>query len=183
MRTNSNKTVIISLLLRLICMTFVCFLTSTFVFSSFNSQPIRAFLHIACIVVTIGLVYPPLHHLGGVDRNLADAGQIKPNMLKGLYLGLAANSPFILTGVLLILSKLGLFTTEFYGIYKLINAIYYAFNSSILPTDDTILTVGWLPVLASVGMLFLVPIITMFAYIIGYYRFLYKEAVFYKKKA
>ena len=183
MRANSNRSVITSLFLRLICMTFVSFLTSTFVFSAFSSQPIRVFLHFACIVVTMGLVYPPLHHLGGVDRNLADAGQIKPNMFKGFFLGLAANSPFILTGVLLILSKLGLFTTEFYGIYKLINSIYYAFNCSILPNDDTILTVGWLPVLASVFMLFLVPIITMFAYIIGYYRFLYKEAVFYKRKA
>ena len=137
MRTNSNKTVIISLLLRLICMTFVCFLTSTFVFSSFSSQPIRAFLHIACIIVTIGLIYPPLHHLGGVDRNLADAGQIKSNMLKGLYLGLAANSPFILTGVLLILSKLGLFTTEFYGIYKLIKKILINALSSEKERDES----------------------------------------------
>ena len=105
MKANRTISLIFSTTLRLIMMTVVCFITSSLIFSVFGSQPVRTIIQSACIIVTMGIIYPPIHHLGGVERNLTDAGQIKPNMLKGLYIGIASDSPFLLTGILLILSK------------------------------------------------------------------------------
>ncbi len=182
MRSKNIGSLIFSTFFKLFAMTFVCFLASSFIFSVFGSQPVRVFIQAACILVTMGIIYSPLHLLGGTDRNLVDAGQMKPNMLKGLYIGLAADSPFIISGLLLILSKAGLMTQRYYGVYKLINSIYYPLNFSILPSDETILTVGWGAVTVSILALFIFPIVTEFAYLLGYHRFLFKEAVFYKKK-
>lgn len=181
----SNKIFKNSLLLfvRLIAMTLVCFLSSTFILMSSTTQLIRAFVQVACIIVTMGVIYPTLHNLGGMDRNLVDAGVQKPNMHKGLIIGLIGNSPFIASGIALIINKIYFFSDKYYGIYKLINSIYYSLNSSIMPNDDTILTVKWSAVIISASMILLMSIVCMFAYILGYYRFLFKENVFYKEKA
>ena len=182
MRSNMILKNSLLLFVRLIAMTMVCFLSSTFVLMSSSTQLIRAFIQIACIVVTMGVIYPTLHNLGGMDRNLADAGIQKPNILKGLFIGLIGNSPFIVSGIALIVDKFYLFSDKYYGIYKLINSIYYSLNSSIMPNDDTIFTVKWSAVIISVLMIFLMSVVCMFAYILGYYRFLFKENVFYKAK-
>ncbi len=182
MRTVTNFGAAFSTFMRVLVMSIACLMISLFIFSATSSPIVRLLVQIACLVLTMSLVYPTFHHMGEVDRNLVDVGQKKRNMLKGLYIGILANVPFIFSGILLVIAHFGFLPQKYYGIYKLINSIFYAFNSSILPSDETVLSISAGAISLTLLTFIFVPIVAMFGYMLGFNRFLFKEVVFYKNK-
>ena len=138
-----------------------------------------------CIPVVLFLysipIYRNLWALGHEDYNLARFGHIKLDRTRGLKLAILLYAPYLLLGVLLILSKFNLFPWSFVALYKILNAqlwpIINAIQISWYMTQYTVwqaLIVGLLPLL-SVG-------IAAGAYLLGTYDFALYQRLVYKNE-
>ena len=183
MSKNTFSKLCLKLFFRLLGLSVCCFITCAVCFSVNGSQLLRTFLQIVCIVVMVLFLYPVCFTAGDLDAPLVSSGHKKKSNLKGLYAGLLATSPMIVSGVVLLIAKtLGSFNS-FVSYYKMINAVYFPLLYSILPVDYSINELPVSSILLSVSILFIIPIVCMFAYILGLNRFYFKEKLFYKKKA
>lgn len=182
MERNTFSKFYLKLFLRLVGLDICCFITCTFCITSSGSRIIRTLLQIACIIVMISFVYPVCHKIGDLDAPLISTGHRKHNPLKGLYAGLVATSPFILSAVVLLLSKISGILPTFVNYYKMINSIFFPFLYSIMPVDYTIAELSVSSIIASMLVQIVIPIICMFSYILGLERFSFSEKLLYKKK-
>ncbi|MEE1002607.1 MAG: hypothetical protein U0L17_02555 [Acutalibacteraceae bacterium] len=182
MERNTFSKFCLKLFLRLFCLDICCFVTCSFCITSSGSHLIRIFLQAACIIVMIAFVYPVCHKVGDLDAPLVNVGHRKYSPLKGLYAGLVATLPCLLSGIFLLISKFtGLFAS-FVNYYKIINSIFFPFLYSIMPVDYTISELPISSVIFSFLILAVIPIVCMFAYILGLERFSFSEKLLYKKK-
>ena len=181
MKKNKFSVLTLQLFIRIAAVDLICFLLSFFVFAAVSDQWLRALLQAGCILATVAMIYSLPREAGSVDRGLYSTGQYKRHLFKGFFAGLLAELPLLISGVLLVFSKFGWITEKFIGYYKLIHSIYFPLNLSILPVDETIFSLTWGAVLLSLSMLLVIPLVAMFAYMLGFYRFYFKEALLYKK--
>lgn len=168
---------------RIVGLDICCFILSAFGISSSGSQIIRTLIQIACIIGIVSFVYPVCHRFGDMDAPLVNVGQKKYSPLKGLYAGLLATSPFILSGILLLIFKMFNIFPVFVNYFKIINSFFFPYLYSIMPVDFTLAEISYSSIFASLATLVVIPLVCMFAYMLGLGRFSFGEKVFYKKKA
>lgn len=170
------------LLIRLIGLDICCFITSAFCITSSGSHIIRTLIQICCIIALISFLYPVCHTQGDIDRPLVSAGHRRHSNLKGLYAGIIACSPFIISAIVLLFSKFTGLIPNFVNYYKMINAVFFPFLYSILPVDYSLAELSYHSIFAGVSVQTVIPILCMFSYLLGFNRFSYAEKVFYKNK-
>lgn len=125
-------------------------------------------------------IYKAAWSTGGRDVNLANYNHIKLDKWRGFKVGLCANIPWIITGILMILSKYGLFY-NFMIPYKIINAEVWQLVSIIAPSIF-LPDLSYLQVYA-VAACTLIPVLMMGVfYIMGIHRFAIFERIIYKNK-
>lgn len=183
MENNTFQKLCIKLFARLVCLDVFCFITCAFCFSVSGSQFFRTFLQVACIIVLVSFVYPVCHTAGDLDAPLVSTGHKKYNPYKGLYAGIIATIPMILSSVVLIVSKCFNVFDKFVTYYKMINSVFFPFLYSILPVDYTISELPLSTILISCSIQIVIPIICYLSYYLGLKRFSFQEKLFYKKKA
>ena len=168
---------------RLICLDIFCFVTCAFCFSASGSQLFRMFLQVACVIVLVSFVYPVCHTVGDLDAPLVSTGHRSYNPFKGLYAGLIASSPMILSSIVLLIAKSFNVIENFVTYYKMINAIFFPFLYSIMPVDYSLAELSLSTIIISCSIQIVVPIICFLSYYLGLKRFSFQEKLLYKKKA
>lgn len=171
------------LFLRLFGLDFCCLITSIFVMAPGGNQIVRVLLQAASIIVLVSFVYPICHKTGDLDAPLVNAGHRKRTSLKGLYAGTIACLPFIISAIILLLSKLFNAFFGFVNYYRIINSIFFPFLYSIMPVDYTLSELSSSSIVMAICIQFVIPLICMFSYILGFNRFSFAEKLLYKKKA
>ena len=182
MERNTFSKFCLKLFLRLFCLDICCFITCSFCITSSGNHIIRMLLQAACIIVMIAFLYPVCHKVGDLDAPLVNVGHRKYSPFKGLYAGLVATSPCLLSGIVLLLSKFTGILPSFVNYYKIINSIFFPFLYSIMPVDYTISELSLSSVIFSFLIQAVIPIVCMFSYMLGLERFSFSEKLLYKKK-
>lgn len=182
MERNTFSKFCLKLFLRLIGLNVCCFIACTFCISSSGSRLIRTLIQIACIIAMVSFVYPVCHKVGDIDAPLVNVGHKKHNPLKGLYAGLIASSPFILSALVLLITKISGAFPAFVNYYKMINSLFFAFLYSIMPVDYTLTELYFGNILAGLSVQVVIPVICMFSYMLGLNHFSFSEKLLYKKK-
>lgn len=125
-------------------------------------------------------IYKAAWSTGGREANLADYNHIKLDKWRGFKVGLCANIPWLITGILMILSKYGLFY-NFMIPYKIINAEVWQLVNIIAPSIF-LPDLSYLQVYA-VAACTLIPVLLMGVfYILGIHRFAIVERIIYSNK-
>lgn len=182
MGNNSFKKIAIKLFIRVLGLDICCFITSMFTVSITNSQILRVLIQLACIVGTVSFVYPVCYSAGDLDSPLVSAGHKKYSPLKGLWLGFTATSPLLLSSIVLIISRVSGIIPTFANYFKIFNSFYFPFLYTILPVDYSITEISYGNIFLGASVVLIIPLICMFAYMLGLSRFSFNEKILYKKK-
>lgn len=170
-----------SLFIRLFAINIICFIMCIFIFAISNTMIVRMVVQTICLVIMFTITYSFCHKYGDSDAALVNSGYFKKNYFKGFYLGLIANLPFFATGILLVLSKLSLFSHNYLPLYRIINSFYFPFNYSILPVSLNVFEIGWWKIIMSLLTFLIIPITAGLSYNLGLIRFYISEKLLYKK--
>lgn len=182
MNKNTFSKFSLRLFIRILGLDICCFILAAFGIASSGSQIVRVLIQLACLIGVISFLYPVCHKTGDLDAPMVSSGHRKYSPLKGLYAGIVATSPLLLSGILLFIFKLFNIFPNFVNYYKIINSFYFPFLYSVLPVNSTLNELSYGSILLSLTVLIIIPILCMFGYILGLNRFLFSEKVFYKKK-
>ena len=180
MKGNKFSKFCLNLFVRIFCLQICCLLTSVFCISTSGSQFARMLLQVASIIVLVAFIYPVCHTKGDLDAPLINAGKKKFTPLMGLYAGLISNSVFMISSIVLLISKLFGVVPNFFNYYKMINSIYFPYLYSIMPVDYTINEISFVNISFAILVQIVIPVICMIAYILGVKRFSFSEKILYK---
>ncbi len=181
MNRNTFSSFCSSMFIRLFMTDIGCFLLSFFIISISSNSLVRALIQIINILIITAVVYSLARDRGTRDIVLIESGHKKRSLLKGFWVGLIATSPFLLSGIVLLVSRIFGVPANFIGYYKMINAFFFPFHYSVMPADLTIMEIAWSDILLSLSTLLVIPILSMLSYWIGLSKFSFNEVVFYKK--
>ncbi len=137
-------------------------------------------LFVLMIPLYVVLIYNPIWTEGDRNRNMIQFGHIQYDKWKGLKVGLLMAIPYLLTNLMLTLSKFGVLPNLFW-LYKILNAHLWPLLNILDPTalaaDMTILglVICWLTS-------FYPTIIAVVAYFLGYKGIMVMEKLIYKNK-
>lgn len=123
-----------------------------------------------------------MYRKGDSDRNKVSFNRIKPNMWYGFKVGMLAGTVLLIIYILLILSRFGIITDEFLGIFVFAN--YHLFFIIKLIVGSATLT-SQLDAFALIlcGLtVFVVPLTCELFYFLGYKQINLIERIVYKKK-
>ena len=182
METNTFSKMCSKLFIRLIFLDVACFVLCAFGIAANSGNAIRILLQLCCIIVTISFVYPVCHKQGDLDAPFIATGHRKDSNVKGLLAGIIGCSPYLVSAIILVISRIFGVLPAFMNYYKMINSFFFPYLYSLMPTDYNVTEIPFSSFLLSLLIQLFIPIVCMFAYILGKHRFLFKEVVFYKKK-
>ena len=182
MERNTFKKFCLKLFVRIVCLDICCFVLSGVAISINSGKIIRMLLQLICFVAVIGFIYPVAYKFGDAESPLVQGGHRNKNHFKGLIGGLIASSPFILSGLYLLISKIFELNNNFVSYYKMLNSQYFSYLYSIMPVDHTLAELSFGAIVCALIPLIFIPLVAMFGYILGYYRFSFYEKLFFKKK-
>lgn len=182
MERNTFKKFCLKLLVRIVCLDICCFVLSAVAISINSGKIIRVVLQLICLVAIIGFIYPVAYKFGDAESPLVQGGHRHKNLFKGLFGGLIASSPFIISGIYLLISKIFEINNNFVSYYKMLNSQYFSYLYSIMPVDHTLSELSLSTIFCALIPLAIIPLIAMFGYVLGYYRFSFYEKLFFKKK-
>ena len=132
------------------------------------------------LIILFSLLYIDMWKIGDKERNLSEFGHIQADNLKGLKIGLFASIPFFLFYVLLILCKLGILPDGYYSAYRILNSHVFVLLTELLGAQPTLETTGWINLIASSLLLFIIPLMCHIGFYLGYKGILIKEKLIYK---
>lgn len=168
------------LFLRYVAATLICLMTSLSVLLLINSVMGRVVCQLLNFCVLFSLPYGLAWQAGSSDRNKHLFGHVEEDLFKGLKAGLIACLPFFAAGVLLLLAKAGLFTSDFLYPYRLITCVFFPLNYSLLAGTLSLAEMSWGPVILSACFTLTLPVTPAFGYLFGYREISLHERVFYK---
>lgn len=171
---------------RLVLVNVLCLMFSVSILTLFNSTLVRMVCQLMNISILFFLPYGYCWRAGEKDRKLIRYGEINQDKLKGLKAGLIAFVPFAIVPVLLIFEKLNMLNYQFLYIHRIVSAVFFPLNITLLPSTLTLAELGWLSVILSCAAVVIYPIIPAFAYVLGfreiYLEFLLKPKAGIKKQ-
>lgn len=124
--------------------------------------------------------YDKLWKLGSHDDNMVQCGRKKRDPLRGVKIGLLANSVADALFVLLVLAKCGWISSGYLSLYRLFNLPFLPYINAVMGTAATAISVPSL--LAVAVTLLFVPAVCGLAYHLGYKQFSIHEHLTYAKK-
>lgn len=164
---------------------------------------VQGLLQLFSILIFGAFFYSILWTEGERDRNIVDVGRMKQDLWRGAKIGALVMVPYMLTSILLVLAKVGVFG---YGdfIYRVLNSHLIVMVNAVIPFRDTdfISTTGmnliaqlvggvrdsqiqWWQIVVVTLYHLLIPIICGVSYVFGYHRIDITHGLVYrgKKKA
>lgn len=131
------------------------------------------------LIILIVLIFSNAWETGGSDSNRVMTGVMKEDVYRGFKAGLLAAIPDFLTVLLLFAAKLEMLPRVYISVFGLLNAPFYPFHLTILPQTLTSAEQSMLACVISGATILLIPIITGFAYILGYYEYSILDNILY----
>ncbi len=154
-------------------------------YKDFEGAPHTAMLIISQIC-TLGtfvmLFYSKVYYIGDSDANKVAFNRITFDILKGAKLGIIPSIIPLITFLLLVLGKLGIFESFALVVYRLANYHIYSYNQLIFKDIARISEVGWGSIAASLLSVILPMLVCEACYLMGYKRINIFEKLVYKKK-
>ncbi|MBR6510322.1 MAG: hypothetical protein IKT38_06930 [Clostridia bacterium] len=138
-------------------------------------------IQLLCLILTASLLYPEIWHFGFKNLNAVSFKREKEDKLKGLKIGLFAIIPAVIALLFIFITKDNILKGFPIAYYRLANAFSYGFSGLIC---GDLIYANELNILQYLGMLSLqaiIPIITTFAYLLGYKNISISEKLIYKK--
>lgn len=128
------------------------------------------------------MIYGSMYHRGDSDYNKVSFNRMSPNIWYGFKVGLLTGSPLLIVYIGLILSKLGIITDKFIGVFRTAN--YYLYFIVKLKIGDATLTsqLSWIRIILCGITVFIVPLVCELFYYMGYRQINIIEKIVYKKK-
>ena len=177
----SNADNAISFFARMLVITIGCLITSIMIFSISSNVWIRALIQLCQLALVIGITYSFFYKIGESDIVLISTGHKVKNIFRGFIISSASCIPTYLFGILLICERFGAVSMNIYNYYKLVNSPFFPFLYTVMPTDMKIMELSNLDFVMALSVLFIIPLIALFSYMIGLSRFSFRELIFYKK--
>lgn len=183
MKTSGLLKMAVGVLGKFLLANVLCLMFSISILTLFNNILVRMLCQLMNISIVFFLPYGYCWKSGDKDRKLVKYGEIEEDSLKGLKAGLMAFIPFAVVPVLLLLEKLNVLGAQILYLHRIVSAIFFPLNMTLLPSTLTVAEMDWWQVLASCATVLVYPLIPAFAYILGY-REIYLENLFkYKSRA
>ena len=135
METNTFSKMCSKLFIRLIFLDVACFVLCAFGIAANSGNAIRILLQLCCIIVTISFVYPVCHKQGDLDAPFIATGHRKDSNVKGLLAGIIGCSPYLVSAIILVISRIFGVLPAFMNYYKMINSFFFPYLYSLMPTD------------------------------------------------
>lgn len=153
--------------------------------SEFKGTPYYITMFVAQIFVLaafIAMVYGTMYRKGDSDKNKVLFKRMKPDVWFGFKSGMFTGGLLFLVYIGLILSKLGVISDNFLGIFSVAN--YYIYFIVKLIIGDATLTsqLGWLGIILCGLTVLVVPFACQLFYYIGYKQIRLLDKFVYKKK-
>ena len=156
---------------------------------SFRSVPNKAtntfFLTICQIVILVIFFlffHNMLYYMGDSDCNRAKFGQIKPDKLKGLKIGLVPTAFQLVSYILLILGKLGIIHNGIFLVFRLCNFHFNPIIMAIVGNTSILNNISWTGIICLFPLILITPILSFALYYLGYKRIDVLENLVYKKE-
>lgn len=134
-------------------------------------------------VILFAFLYKHLWRLGDSDRNLVTTGNGVEDKLRGLKIGLIANTPIYLSYVIFLIAKSGILAGEWYAVFRFLNFPQFSIINALYgQATSTAAAISWASALLGAVTFIAIPLFTTIAYILGYKRINIGERLVYKKK-
>ena len=163
-------------LITILLCNFVCISFAGFMGSASGLVVVEVIL----LLIYFGIVYSSLWNQGREDNNLAHFGHIALDRWRGIKIGLLANIPFLLMGLLLVLSRFGLFW-NFVLIYKIANAAFWPLINLFESTLDVMDFAVWQVIVIALLPL-LTAVVSQIGYLLGIKDFSIMQKLIYRNK-
>lgn len=130
------------------------------------------------LIVWFAMIYGIMWSAGDSDANKAELGHAKRDKLKGIKAALAAELPFVLAFLVLVVTKAVGVWSGFLTVYEVLNYYSFAINNLFIPyaLDNWGalfgLLLGFLPL----------PLFAAFGYLMGQKHIIFKEKILYQKE-
>lgn len=134
------------------------------------------------LLMVVAFTHKRLWALGDSDANLVNFEHIKANKLRGLYIGLLAIIPNVISWLVVVASKLGIITDKVIYVFRLIN--YQLFSFINLLFGETTISTGditWGAIILCLLIFTVLPIICFASYLLGFNRIRISEKLIYRK--
>lgn len=131
------------------------------------------------LILYCALIYSKLWMLGDRDINAVNFGRMEPDKLRGLRIGLLAAIPSFVFYLLLVLSKLKIFTEKYLFVYRFLNITFMPILQSLTGQGKSISEISWLSILAILLTVGVMPLVCFGAYLLGYNHISLSEKIIY----
>lgn len=132
------------------------------------------------LAIVAAFPYSTLWALGDKDANGVRFHRKKPQLFRGLIIGALGNIPYFILYVLLFVSKCGVITPSYLGIYRLIHLPFLPYINGVLNTAIATTTEAsvW-QLLALLPVVLVIPAVSCGAYILGYKEISLRDCIVY----
>ncbi len=132
------------------------------------------------LAIVAAFPYSTLWSLGDKDANGVRFHRKKPQLFRGLIIGCLGNIPYFVLYVLLFVSKLGVISPAYLGIYRLINLPFLPYINMVVDTAVSTATDAavW-QLLALLPVVLVIPAVSCGAYILGYKEISLRDRIVY----
>ena len=135
------------------------------------------------LTMVIAFPYGTMWTLGDKDANGVRFHRKKPQPYRGLIIGALGNIPYFLLYILLFLSKAGLITPAYLGIYRLVNLPFLPYINAVVGTaTSTTPEASVWQLLALLPVVLVIPATCYVAYLLGYKEISLRDRIVYAGK-
>ncbi|MCI8441869.1 MAG: hypothetical protein HFG27_04970 [Provencibacterium sp.] len=140
-----------------------------------------ALMQLLSLLIYVSIIYSPSWYCGDHDSNSVHFGRMQEDLNKGIKIGLLTMIPYMLTPVLLVLSKLQAFGIVDLGfVYRILNMhLLYAINW-LIPPEKLVAEVSWLAIIGVWLYHLIIPVTCAVAYRLGYMHVSISERLIFK---
>lgn len=118
---------------------------------------------------------------GDRDKNAVNFGHMQEDKLRGLKVGLMAAIPSFVGYILLVLSKLGVFWSGYFLLYRFLNVPFMPLLDALAPAGvQATAQVPWSGIAVMLVAVLFVPLVCHVAYTLGYHQISVMEKLVYK---
>ena len=131
------------------------------------------------LIILVVLIFSNAWELGNGDGNRVEIGAMKEDVFRGFKAGFIAMIPDLIPVILLVLSAFEILPRVYISVAGILNAPFYPFYLTILPQTLTAAEQSVISYLAASLTVLIVPIVSGFGYILGYYEFSILDKIIY----
>lgn len=134
-----------------------------------------------CLGIIISFIYVYMWKIGNSDLNLVKFNRIKFDKFNGLKIGCLADIPFVLVYLMLVMGTVGILPGKVIIFYRAVYGFVFPLTSQIIGSSFLADELSVLKLLLLSLMVFIIPLICHFSYLIGYKDISIKNKIVYKE--